>query len=331
MEACRLSPQPEHTELLRRVWRKVYWYRQDRQIRAEYRGVRHLVYFGGSGLGDEVLVTTVLHELRRRRERGLGVMTSLPEIFAHSPDVDVVKPIRHDHGVFFGRVGIRAEYLGYIRRQLPPDIDVPPPRHLLAEMCRIAGVTGEIHLRPYLYLSEGEKTAARRMHPYFVMQSSRRSASLQIANKEWILERIQAVADALFTHHEVLQIGLPADPPIVGAIDLRGKLTVRETAAVLYHAKGFIGLVGFLMHLARSIDCPAVIIYGGREHPQQSGYSTNENLFTSLDCSPCWRWNSCDYDRLCMTSITADHVLAAIDRLAARPRDDLAIDRAVLD
>jgi hypothetical protein len=316
---------------LRRFWRKLYWFRTDRRIRIEYRGVRHLVYFGGSGLGDEVLVTTVLHELRCRGGTGLGVMTTLPELFAHSPDVDVVKPIRHDHGAFFGRVGIRAEYLGYIRRQLPPDIDVPPPRHLLAEMCRIAGITGEIHLRPYLYLSEDEKTAARRMHSYFVMQSSRRSASLQIANKEWIPERFQIVADALFKHHEILQIGLPTDPPIVGAIDLRGKLNVRETAAVLYHAKGFIGLVGFLMHLARSVDCPAVIIYGGREHPQQSGYSINENLFTPLTCSPCWRWNSCDYERLCMTSITADHVLAAIDRLVGRPRNNLAIDCAVLD
>jgi hypothetical protein len=316
---------------VRRLWRDIYWYREDRRIRTEYRGVRHLVFFGGHGLGDEVMVSTVLHELRQRGGQGLGVMTTVPELFANSPDVDAVKPIRHDHTAFFERVGIRADPLYYIHRQLPPDIDVPPPRHLLAEMCRLAGITGEVALRPYVFLTEREKGAARRTRPFVVLQSSRRSASLRIGNKEWIPERIQAVADALAAHHEILQVGLQADPAIAGAVDLRGRLTLRETAAVLYHAQVFVGLVGFLMHLARSVDCPAVIIYGGREHPGQSGYSANENLFTPLPCSPCWRWNSCDYDHLCMTSITVEAVLAATQRIMARPRDSLVVDRAATD
>lgn len=325
-------PPVEHPPgALRRLWRDLYWFRQDRAIRREYRGVQHLVYFGGHGLGDELLLTTVLHELRRRGGRGLGVMTSVPEIFEHSPDVDVVKPVRHDHRAFLDRAGIRAEQLTYIREQRPPDIDVPPPRHVLAEMCRLAGITGDIALRPYFHLTDEEKAAARRDRPFIAMQSSRRSASLQIANKEWLPERLQEVADGLRERFELVQIGQAPDPPIVGAVDLRGRTSIRETAAVLHHARAFVGLVGFPMHLARSVDCPAVIIYGGREHPGQSGYSGNENLFTPLPCSPCWRWNSCDFDRQCMTAIRADDVLAAAGRLVARPRGGAPVEPVILE
>ena len=42
----------------------------------------------------------------------------------------------------------------------------------------------------------------------------------------------------------------------------------------------FVGQVGFLMHLARAVDCRAVIVYGGRETPAQSGYPCNENLYS---------------------------------------------------
>jgi hypothetical protein len=315
---------------LRRLWRNLYWFRADRRIRAEYRGARHLVYFGGNALGDEVLVTTVLRELRRRGGTGLGVLTMRPEVFAHSSDVDLVKPMRHDHTAFFARVGIPSAHLGYIHQQLPPDIDVPPPRHLLAEMCRLAGITGEIQLRPYLYLTDVEKTARRRSRPYVVMHSSCRSAALTIGNKEWFTDRFQLVADALASRYEIVQLGLPSDPPLVGATDLRGHTSLRESAAVLAGAQAFIGLIGLLMHLARAVDCPAVIIYGGRESPAQSGYVCNENLYSAVPCAPCWRWNSCDYERRCMTAIQPIHVLHAFDRLQARPRAPLAIERVIL-
>ena len=138
------------------------------------------------------------------------------------------------------------------------------------------------------------------------------------------------MVDALVPRHRVVQLGLPTDPLLHGAEDLRGKKSLRESGAILASAAAFIGLVGFLMHLARAVDCPAVVVYGGREHPDQSGYVCNENLFTSLPCSPCWRWNSCDFEHRCMTDIHPEHVTAALARLLARPRASLAVAHAHL-
>lgn len=316
----------------RRIWRDVYWFRQDRRIRAGYQGVQHLVYFGGDGVGDELLLSTVLHELRARGERGLGVMTARPELFGHSRDVDHVLPVRHDHVAGLRRVGCRVDQLVYIARRLPPDIDVPPPRHLLAEICRLAGIGGRVSLRPYLTLTDTERAANPRPSPYVVIQSSRRSASLVIGNKEWFPERFQVVVDAFRKSCAVIQLGLPSDPPLTGAEDLRGQTTLRQSAAILAGASAFVGLVGLLMHLARAVDCPAVIIYGGRERPDQSGYAVNRNLFTALPCSPCWRWNSCDFDRRCLREIAAEQVIEATRGLLAEPpARPLAAEAATID
>jgi ADP-heptose:LPS heptosyltransferase len=112
---------------------------------------------------------------------------------------------------------------------------------------------------------------------------------------------------------------------------LRGKTTIRESAAILSNSMVFVGLVGFLMHLARAVECRSVIVYGGREAPWQSGYSSNENLYTPMHCSPCWLWNRCDYDRECMNLISVEDVTAATERQVARAGQPLVVDSDDLD
>lgn len=314
----------------RRTWRRIFWWRQDVRTRARYPGIRHAVYFGGEGIGDELLCSAPLHELRRRGETGLAMLTSQPEFFCPSPDVDLVGPMHFADLPSLARLGIRTSHAVYIHEQRPPDIDVPPPRHLLAEMCLRCGVTGEVELRPHLWLTATERAAVASFAGCLIVQSSRAGASLAIGNKEWLPGRFQAVTAALAARHRIVQVGQREDPLLPGVEDWRGQTSLRETAALLAGARAFIGLVGFLMHLARAVDCPSVIVYGGREHPEQSGYICNENLFTVLPCSPCWRWNSCDFQRACMTSIQAEDVLAAVNRLLARPRAPLATAHAIL-
>lgn len=314
----------------RRVWRSFFWRREDRRMRAAYAGVDHLIYFGGDGIGDDLLLSSALHELRRRSRIRLGVMTRHPGLFAGSPDVDAVFPMSHRDVTFLARNGIRSTRATYIDEQRPPDIDVPPPRHIIAEMCWRCGVEGEVALRPSLHLTADEKSRFASYAGAIVFQSSRRGASLAIGNKEWLPGRFQKVVDALVPHRRVVQLGQEADPLLHGAEDLRGRTTIRESAALLSQADAFVGLVGFPMHLARAVDCPAVIIYGGRERPDQSGYVCNVNLYTPLACAPCWRWNSCDFDHRCMAEIQSSDVLTALDQLLARPRANLAVERVTL-
>jgi ADP-heptose:LPS heptosyltransferase len=113
-----------------------------------------------------------------------------------------------------------------------------------------------------------------------VIQSSGLIARYPIRNKNWYAEGYQGVVSALRDRYDFVQVGSAGDPLLDGALDLRGKTSLRETAAVLAGSLAFVGQVGFLMHLARAVDCRSVIVYGGRETPAQSGTPCNENLYS---------------------------------------------------
>jgi len=213
------------------------------------------------------------------------------------------------------------------------EMDYPdnPPRHIIAMMCERAGIHGTVALRPYICLTDGERRAGKLGgRPQIVMQTSNLGARYPMRNKLWPHERFQLVADALNRDFEIIQLGLAGDPPLHGAMDLRGKTTVREAAAILASSRLFLGLVTGMMHLARAVDCRSVIIYGGREEPRQSGYGANENLYWAGACAPCWLRNECDFERVCMTEIMPEQVIAAARRQADRYGAPLPIDHTTI-
>jgi hypothetical protein len=70
-----------------------------------------------------------------------------------------------------------------------------------------------------------------------------------------------------------------------------------------------------------------VIIYGGRERPDQSGYEENLNLFSSVSCAPCWYWNFCPNDKICMQKISANDVISAVRKLFAEKSECFEFDK----
>jgi ADP-heptose:LPS heptosyltransferase len=177
-----------------------------------------------------------------------------------------------------------------------------------------------------LNLTRAEKAQESWARDHIVIQSSGIGANHPMLNKQWDPKRFQRVLDALCDEFDIVQLGLPADPALRRVTDLRGVTSIRQSAAILHNARLYIGSIGFLMHLARAVECPSVIVYGGREAPWQSGYNCNINLYTALPCAPCWRRNTCNFDRKCMTKITAEHVVQAVRDLLSKPRNPLLVE-----
>jgi ADP-heptose:LPS heptosyltransferase len=205
------------------------------------------------------------------------------------------------------------------------DRSEPPALHAIAAMCASVGISGRVSIRPYLNLSEDEKARARWATDCVIIQSSGMGALSPMANKQWFPERFQAIVDELKGQFKFVQLGSAEDPPLKHAKDLRNITTMREAAAIMHHARLYVGTVGFLMHLARAVECPSVIVFGGREAPWQSGYICNLNLYTPLPCAPCWRWNTCEFDRQCMRDIRVGDVISAIQQMMERPRGPLDV------
>ena len=293
-----------------------------------------LLYFGYAP-GDDLLCTAVVRELRKRGRDHVLMVSDHRELFARNRDITYVRPLwsRYDRDgstLAICRRFVRIWGGQFTRPEYAPieegDRRKVPPRHIIAGMCGRAGITGPIDIRPYLELNEEEKPAAAWASGQIVIQSNGMAARHPMLNKQWYPGRFQDVVDALAGEVDFIQVGSAADPPLRHVNDLRGTTGIRETAAILHHARLYVGTVGFLMHLARAVECPGVIVFGGREAPWQSGYVCNINLYSAVPCAPCWRGNTCELDRRCMRDISATDVVSAIRQMLNRPRNPLAVE-----
>jgi len=311
--------------LLRSAWNNGPWVAAELARRGR---PRHLVHFFGNTPGDDLMCTVVLREMRRRGRTGIWMMSRFPTLFDRSPDVDDVVPFDFRYDRMVRWVGGRSWYIHYGGHDHAADRSPVPERHIISLMCRAAGISGRVALRPYLFLSESERAAGRVAPNQIALHSSGMSAFTAMKNKEWFADRLQAVVLGLGKDYTLVQLGSATDPRLDGCVDLRGKTSIRESAAIIANSRVLLGQVGFLMHLTRAVDRPAVIIYGGRELPWQSGYSCNTNLATQLHCSPCWRWNAChnEVERACMRDIGVDEVVAAVHARAERADEPLPED-----
>lgn len=286
---------------------------------------RNLYYYDG-GIGDELLMSTVFHEMAKRGIARPTFMSRYPDLFTHNPAVGAVWA--WDARILALHAALRqdATYPCYMYERIAEgDVHYCPPYPMTARMCKMSKVFGEIDIRPYLYLTDSEKQAGQVAPRQVAIMSSGLSALHKHLNKQWFPERYQAVVDALQGQYDFVQIGAASDPRLENTLDLRGKTSLRQTAAILSRSLLFVGQIGFLMHLARAVDCRSVIVYGGREMPYQSGYVCNENLYTPLTCSPCWKENACDFDRECLQRIQPEHVLAAVHRQMERVGEPLPV------
>jgi hypothetical protein len=290
-------------------------------------GTPDALYYYGGGLGDDLMCAAVLHEMRKRGAKNLWMMSNHKALFQGNPNVDALVP--EDTWLFprLGKFGIRAHDLHWAHYIPSEDRDeLVGDGHAIVTMMEVAGVKGEVDVRPYLYLTPEELAAGKVTDRQIVIQSTGASARFAIPNKEWYPQRFQVVVDQLKDRFNFVQLGMPGDDPLSGAMDLRGKTTIRETAAIVARSLVTVSLEGFLMHLARAVDSRAVVVFGGRSLPRQVGYGGFDNIYTQMECSPCWRGVSCPYDRECMNRITVDQVSQAILRQAELNGTSIPLD-----
>ena len=138
-------------------------------------------------------------------------------------------------------------------------------------------------------------------------------------NKDWGFERWQEVADTLAQRYRLVQVGVAGGSVLDGVTDLTGRLTFRETAAVIALARLLLTSEGGLMHAANAVSTRAVVVFGGYISPDLTGYKANVNLFTPLDCAPCGLRKACPIDLKCMEAITPAAVVEAAETLLADP------------
>jgi heptosyltransferase I len=121
--------------------------------------------------------------------------------------------------------------------------------------------------------------------------------------KCWPEESFATVADLLSerVNARVVLLGSPAETAIVGRIakrmrhaplDLSGKLSILEIAALLERSALFVGNDSGLMHLASATETRTVAIFGPTDPRRTGPYNARARVATlNLHCAPCFRRN----------------------------------------
>ncbi|HKG94072.1 MAG TPA: glycosyltransferase family 9 protein, partial [Gemmatimonadaceae bacterium] len=159
------------------------------------------------------------------------------------------------------------------------------------------------------------------------------------ATKCWPLEHWGRLVAGLRERHpglRVVQLGAGKSRRIPGVdVSLVGRTTLHEAAWVLKNARLHVDTDSGLVHVARALHTPAVVLFGPTD-AEYYGHAGNMNL-AARACGNCW-WSTPDWLARCprglarpecMESIAPEAVLAAAAARLTTPRVDGASAGAV--
>jgi hypothetical protein len=290
-------------------------------------GVPAYVLLFGESLGDNLLLTVLAREVYNRTNKKVWIRCNHPDLFAYNPHISLAMPFNTLLSTYLMELfGIKTVVLKYSDYNPLSDQDTIPEKHIVLKMADQLNLNGPITIKPDLILTSAEIEKGRYFNKQIAINISNNSAKVPVKNKEWLNDRYQELVNKFSYEYKFIQLGAVSDHLLDNVTDLRGKTSIRETAAILKNAALLISYAGFTMHLARAVDCRAVIIYGGRETPAQTGYSAFNNLYSLVPCSPCWLLNKCDYNRMCLSAITSDDAIEAVTKELSKTSEPLPVD-----
>ncbi len=248
------------------------------------------------GIGDSLMLSALIPGLKKKYPgRKIVVQTPHKNLFRHNPDVAYVA----------------RKHLGTTSRHFKTGYHVTPDTDetLIDQMAQRIGID-PVEPSPRIYLTAAEiEKSGEGLPDVFLTICPEGKMGFTRNRKEWGFENF-AKLRGLLPEYRFVQIGDAQTPLLPDVIDRRGT-PLRTSAAIMKRSTCFIGLEGGLMHLARSTDTRAVIIYGGLIRPAVSAYPDQLTISCSPDCSPCFiskgTHDVCE-SHTCMDSIAPERV-----------------------
>ena len=212
-----------------------------------------------------------------------------------------------------------------------PDLQQTHRVHYLQHLLTALGLE-PIPEPPSLELSEPALEAAERM-----LEPLRAVGRLVALNpganygsaKQWPEERYAELAGRLLEDPDtgIVLVGGPGDHSVCDWIDhsvsdprmldLSGRTSVPELAAVLDRCDFAVSNDTGAMHVAAAVDTPIVAIFGPTNPVTTAPYGDRHVLLRDpVDCSPCLL-RECPIDHRCMTGVSVDSVFQACAEICA--------------
>lgn len=146
--------------------------------------------------------------------------------------------------------------------------------------------------------------------------------------KQWPAEYFAKIASARMDRGwQVCILGSSTDATVAGeinggdggerCIDLTGKTSLDQAMDIMGLAEVIVSNDSGLMHVAAALGKPLVAIFGSTDPAHTPPLSANSTIeYLNLSCSPCFE-RECPLQHLnCLTGVTPDRILHAMDEVA---------------
>ena len=146
--------------------------------------------------------------------------------------------------------------------------------------------------------------------------------------KQWDVKKFGEVAGKLVSYgYKIILAGSAADRKNAqkirkieeNCVDLTGKTTLTEAAAVIRTAALLVTADSGLMHLAYAVGTATVSLFGPSDQKKWAPIGKNHVVIDKeLECSPCAMFGHtprCRKNASCMSSISASDVMKGIEKI----------------
>jgi ADP-heptose:LPS heptosyltransferase len=256
--------------------------------------------------GDALITANVIRCLKEKYPKlKINCITPHPELIGLDPDIDTI----NQPETFYSFDSTYWELI--VRKEKSQNI-------IEHNMLRLG--IDKYEYKAVFYLSEEEKEWAKQEISQFKKPILAICTKSKEPVKNWPKANWAELIQNLKHKFCIIQLGDDNETSFEGVHRFAGKLSMRESAAVLSKANYFIGPDSLLMHTASGLNIPSSIIFGGSRPVGCFGYSNNVNLGITPECSPCWihhGYDKCQHDLKCLNQISVSQILKSFNTKTA--------------
>ena len=294
---------PFHRSYPLKLWSKLRWFQNSRlrfllpSLNKEKKGLTVIDRLGAPG--DALITANVIRCIKENYPNlKINCITPHPELIRLDPHIDTI----NQPETFYSFDSTYWELI--VRKE--------KNQNIIEHNMQRLGIDKYNYKAAY-YLSEEEKEWAKQETSEFDKSILAICTKSKEPVKNWPQDNWLELIENLESKFSIIQLGDDKEPFFEGTHRYAGKLSMRQSAALLSRASYFIGPDSLLMHIANGLNIPSTIIFGGSRPVNCFGYSGNINMDYTPECSPCWiheGYETCDNDYKCLRSISVSQVLS---------------------
>lgn len=289
-------------------------------------------------IGDHLLMTSVLSQIKEKYNRPILVFTIYPDLFLNNPNIYMTinykNPTKENIIFLFANTIYEQNYddgISVLMRKIIKtkseyiyefDYDWMTVKnsHIKKSLVEFYSIGLNLTIepkscKPEIYLSEEEKEKFRnkfKIQNYYLIHSESVTKW-----KNFDVNKLQQIISITKDKINWIQIGLEQDFRFVDTIyDLCGELTLRELFCCIYYCDAILSIHGIQTLIATAFNKKNYCIISDYQYPEQTPYDNivviRRQNYHDLPCSICKCWGcgcKCEFKKFWKEELKVDDII----------------------